>query len=120
VPIRTHDVSIVRLAVPKSAHVGQTIAVNVYVKNTRYPETVEVFFSKSTPGVFGFTQIGTLTQSVPVKAGGQSTRFAFTYTVTDDDKAVGKITFLAYASLLDHQDAFPADNTLQSTPVKVG
>src|SRR5207237_1089451 len=44
VRVQTHDVSIVRLAVPKSAHVGQTIAVNVYVQNTHYPETVQVAF----------------------------------------------------------------------------
>jgi PKD repeat protein len=118
VRVRTHDVSIIRLAVPKSAHVAQTIAVNVYVQNTHYPETVSVALSKSIPG--GISQVGYLTQSVPVKTGGQSTRFAFTYTVTNDDKAVGKITFRADAFLLGHTDAFPADNTLQSTPVKVG
>jgi PKD repeat protein len=118
VHVRTHDVSIVRLAVPKSAHVAQTIAVNVYVKNTRYPETVQVSLLKSVPG--GFSQVGSLTQSVPVKTGGQSTRFAFTYTVTSDDKVVGKITFRADALLIGQQDAFPADNTLQSTPVKIG
>lgn len=118
VPVRTHDVAITRLAVPKSAHVNETVAVNVYVKNTRYPETVQVTLSKSIPG--GFAQVGTLTQSVPVKTGGQSTRFAFTYTVTSDDKAVGKITFRADAVLTAHQDALPADNTLLSTPVKIG
>jgi PKD repeat protein len=117
VRVRTHDVSIVRLAVPNSAHVAQTIAVNVYVQNTHYSETVQVNFYKSVPG--GFIQVGSLTQSVPVKKGGQSTRFAFTYTVTSDDKAVGKITFRADALLLDHQDALPADNSLQSTPVKI-
>jgi PKD repeat protein len=117
VHVRTHDVAITRLAVPKSAHVNETIAVNVYVKNTRYPETVQVTLSKSIPG--GFAQVGTLTQSVPVKTGGQSTRFAFTYTVTSDDKAVGKITFRADAVLTEHQDALPADNALLSTPVRI-
>ncbi|HEY5989313.1 MAG TPA: hypothetical protein VIV12_23470, partial [Streptosporangiaceae bacterium] len=62
---------------------GETIAVNVYLQNTRYPETVEVDLSKSIPG--GFSQVGSLTQSVPVKLAGQTTRFAFTYTVTSDD-----------------------------------
>lgn len=118
VHVRTHDVSIIRLAVPKSAHVAETIAVNVYVQNTHYPETVQVSLYKSIPG--GFNQVGSLTQSVPVKTGGRSTRFAFTYTVTSDDKAVGKITFRADALLLDHQDALPADNSLLSTPVKIG
>jgi PKD repeat protein len=46
--VETHDVAITRLAVPNSAHVGQTIAVSVYLQNTRYPETVGVL-SKSIP-----------------------------------------------------------------------
>jgi PKD repeat protein len=116
--VHTHDVAITRLAVPKSAHVGQTIAVNVYVQNSHYPETVEVDLSKSVPG--GFTQVGSLTQSVPVKTAGQTTRFAFTYTVTSDDKAVGKVTFRADAILIGHRDALPADNELLSTPVMIG
>jgi hypothetical protein len=117
VHVRTDDVSITRLAVPKSAHLGQTIAINVYVQNSNYPETVQVTFSKSIQG--GFSQVGSLTQSVPVKAGGQSTRFAFTYTVTSDDKAMGKITFRADASIIGHRDALPADNELLSTPVGI-
>ena len=117
VQVQTHDVSIIRLAVPKSGHVGQTIAINVYVRNTHYPETVQVALSKSIPG--GFSQVGSLTQSVPVKLGGQSTRFAFTYTVTSDDKAVGKITFRADATIIGYRDALPADNELLSTPVTI-
>jgi hypothetical protein len=116
VHVRTHDVSITRLAVPKSAHVGQTIAINVYVQNAHYPESVRVDLSKSIPG--GFSQVGSLTQSVPVKQAGQSTRFAFTYTVTTDDKATGKITFRADATI-GHRDALPADNELLSTPVGI-
>ncbi len=116
--MRTHDVSITRLAVPNSAHVGQTISVTVYLQNTRYPETVEVDLSKSVPG--GFAQVGSLTGSIPVKAAGQTTRFAFSYTVTSDDKAIGKITFRVDARIIDHRDALPADNELLSTPVKVG
>lgn len=115
--VRTHDVAITRLAVPNSAHVGQTIAINVYLQNTHYPETVEVDLSKSIPG--GYAQVGSLTESVPVKTAGQTTRFAFTYTVTSDDKATGKITFRADASIIGYRDAVPADNELQSTPVSV-
>jgi PKD repeat protein len=118
VQVRTHDVSIIRLAVPGSAHVGQTIAVNVYVRNKHYPETVQVDLYKSIPG--GFNRVGSLTESVPVKPGGQSTRFAFTYTVTSDDKTMGKITFRADATIIDHRDALPADNVLLSTPVMIG
>ncbi len=117
VQVRTHDVAITRLAVPKSGHVGQTIAINVYVQNTHYLETVQATLSKSVPQ--GFSQVGSLTQSVPVKPAGQTTRFAFTYTVTSEDKAMGKITFRADALILDHRDALPADNQLSSTPVRI-
>jgi len=116
--VRTHDVAITRLAVPNAAHVGQTISITVYLQNTRYPETVEVDLSKSIPG--GFAGVGSLTKSVPVKAAGQTTRFAFSYTVTSDDKAIGKITFRAGANISGYRDALPGDNELLSTPVKVG
>jgi hypothetical protein len=98
--------------------VGQTIAVNVYVQNKHYPETVQVDLYKSIPG--GFNRVGSLIQSVLVKPGGQSTRFAFTYTVTSDDKTMGKITFRVDATIIDHRDALPADNALLSTPVMIG
>jgi PKD repeat protein len=118
VQVRTHDVAIVGLAVPKSAHVGQTIAVNVHVANKRYPETVQVDLYKSVPG--GFQQVGSLTQSVPVRPpGGNSTKFAFSYTITQADGTVGKVTFKAVATIVDHRDALPADNELTSTPVRI-
>jgi hypothetical protein len=98
--------------------VGQTIAVNVYVANKRYPETVQVDLYKSIPG--GFQQVGSLTQSVPVRPpGGTSTRFAFTSTITQTDGTTGKVTFKAIATILDHRDALPADNELSSTPVRI-
>jgi hypothetical protein len=118
VQVRTHDVAIVGIAVPKSAHVGQTIAVNVTVANKRYPETVQVDLYKSAPG--GFQQVGSLTQPVPVRPpGGTSTRFAFSYTISQADKTVGKVSFKAVASIIDHRDALPADNELISAPLKI-
>ncbi len=118
VQVRTHDVAVVQIAVPNSAHVGQTVAVTVYVRNNRYPETVQVDLFKSVPG--GFTQVGSLTQSVPVRPpGGKSTRFAFSYTVSQSDKSVGKVTFRATATLIGHRDALPADNELTSPLVKI-
>jgi PKD repeat protein len=118
VQVRTHDVAIVGIAVPKSAHVGQTIAVNVTVANKRYPETVQVDLYKSAPG--GFQQVGSLTLSVPVRPpGGTSTRFAFSYTITQADKTAGKVSFKAVASIIDHRDALPADNELISAPLKI-
>ncbi|MFG3577199.1 PKD domain-containing protein [Micromonospora chersina] len=117
VQIRTHDVSIDRLNVPANARVGQTIGVNVYVKNTRYPENVRVTLYKSVPS--GYTEIGSSTQLVKVSTTGQTTRYSFNYTVTGDDLTTGKITFRALATISLHPDALPADNELLSTPVKV-
>lgn len=117
VQVRTRDVSIVRLAVPATARVGQTIGVDVHVQNTRSPETVTVSLNKSTPG--GFDQVGSLTQLVTVKTGGRSTPFAFSYTVTSDDLAMGKITFRAEAAIAGYRDALPADNQLLSTPIDI-
>ena len=117
VQVATHDVAIKRLAVPTSVHVGQTIPVTAYLQNTRYPEMVEVDLYKGVPS--GFTQVGSLTESVPVKRVGQTTRFDFSYTVTSADKAIGKITFEVTASIIGFRDALPAVNTLISPPVKV-
>jgi PKD repeat protein len=118
VQVRSHDVAIVRIAVPKSAHVGQTITVDVSVANKRYPETVQVDLYKSAPG--GFQQVGSLTQPVPVRPpGGTATRFAFSYTITQADRAVGKISFKAVAGIIDHRDALPGDNELISPQIKV-
>ncbi len=117
VQVRTHDVAIVRTGIPKSAHAGQAIAINVYVRNTRYPETVQVNLFKSSP--FGFEQVDTLTQSVPVKSGNRTTLFTFTNTITDADRSIGKVSFKAVATIPDHRDALPGDNELISLPVKV-
>ena len=117
VQVRTHDVAVVQLGVPNAAHVGQTIAISVYVRNTRYPERVQVDLFKSVPG--GFEQVGSLTQSVPVRRGGRTTRFAFTYTITPADGTIGKLSFKAVATIIDHHDALPGDNDLISPPVKI-
>jgi PKD repeat protein len=118
VPVRTHDVAITQIAVPNSVRVGQTVAVNVYLRNTHYPETVRVDLAKSSPD--GYQQIGWLTQSVPVRPpGGNTTRFAFSYTITQADKTDGRINFRAVATLFDHRDARPGDNELISPAVKI-
>jgi PKD repeat protein len=118
VPVRTHDVAITQIAVPNSARVGQTIAVNVYLRNTHYPETVRVDLAKSS--LDGYQQIGWLTQPVPVRPpGGNTTRFAFSYTITQADKTDGRINFKAVATLFDYRDARPGDNELISPTVKI-
>ena len=117
IQVRTHDVAIVRIGIPKSAHVGQTITINAYARNTRQPETVEVALFKTVPG--GFQQVGSLTQSVAVKSGNRTTLFSFTNTITEADRSVGKVSFKAVATIIDQRDALPADNVLTSPPVRV-
>jgi hypothetical protein len=117
VHVETHDVAIVKIAVPKSARVNKIIGINVQVRNTRYPETVQVNLFKSTPG--GFQQFASLTQSVPVRPRNRATLFAFTYTITAADQSIGKVSFKAVATIINHRDAFPGDNDLISPPVKI-
>ncbi len=82
VRVSTHDVAITKLAVPASAN-----------------------------SQGGFDQIGTLTQSISVQTGKSTVTFAFSCTFTVADKAIGKVTFEAIATVLDARDALPADNT---------
>jgi PKD repeat protein len=117
VQVRTHDVAIVELDVPKKARVGTTIAINARVRNTRYPETVQVDLSKSGPG--GFQQIDSLIQPVPVRPRNRTALFAFTYTITEADQSIGKVSFKAMATIIDHRDALPGDNEMISPPVKI-
>jgi hypothetical protein len=116
VPVRTHDVAVVKIEVPKSARVGKAITITTHLRNTRYPETVQVDLFKSVPG--GFEQVGSLTQSVPVRPSNQTTQFALAYTITQADKTAGQVSFKAVATIIGHRDALPADNDLISPPVK--
>ena len=117
VPVRTHDVAITKLSVPKSASAGQTRAISVGVRNTRYPETVEIQLLKSVPG--GFQLVGTSIQAVPVRSGNRTTDFTFNYTFTADDAGIGKVTFKAFALLVGARDALGADNEAIAPPTKV-
>jgi hypothetical protein len=56
---------------------------------------------------------------VPATRPNDSTRFAYTYTVTAADGAAGKVTFRAVATIVDHRDALPSDNELIPPPTKV-
>jgi hypothetical protein len=40
-------------------------------------------------------------------------------TITEADRSVGKVSFKAVATIVDHRDALPGDNELTSPPVKV-
>lgn len=117
VHVRTHDVAITRFSVPNAASAGQTRSLVVGLNSKRYVETVEVRLLKSTPG--GFQQVGSLTQTVPVRPSNRTTDFAFSYTFTADDASIGKVTFRAVAVIVGARDALPADNEAIAPPTKV-
>lgn len=106
VPVRTHDVSIIKVTVPQSARAGQTRQIVVGVSNKLYPETVQVTLSKGGANYYD-EQIGVLTQLVPVRSGNRTTDFQFSYTFTEQDAAVGKVTFKANAQLVNARDSYP-------------
>jgi PKD domain len=116
--VRTHDVSITQVSVPMAAKAGQTKSIGATVRNSRYPETVRVDFFESFGGG-GYQQIGSLTQAVPVRGAQHPTSFTINYTFTAADAQAGKVVFEAVATIIGYRDAFPADNTAYSTPVKV-
>ncbi|HEX8156021.1 MAG TPA: PKD domain-containing protein [Solirubrobacteraceae bacterium] len=118
VPVRTHDVAITQLTVPKSARVGRTKQITVAVNNSRYPETVRVSMLRSVPGA-DFEEIGQVTQGVPARATRRTTTFSISYTFSADDATLGKVTFKVIATTLTARDAHPADNTAIAPPTSV-
>jgi PKD domain-containing protein len=115
VHVRTHDVSISNVSAPKSANVGQTKAITVSIRNTRYPETVRIELYRSVAGG-SFELISTSTQFIPVRSGNRTTQFSFNYTFRPQDAQVGKVTFRAIVVIENANDAFQADNEAISTP----
>jgi PKD repeat protein len=119
VSVKTHDVAITRFRVPSTGAPGQNRPITVSVMNTRYPETVRVDLYKSGTGGFGaFQQIGYLELAVPVRSN-KATDFNFSYTFTNDDALIGKVTFKAIASIVGVRDVLAADNEMISPPVRV-
>ena len=112
-----HDVAITKFKVPNSAKAGQTRQISVGIKNVQQPETVQVELYKSS--VFGYTYIGTLNGYVPVRTGNRTTPFDFSYTFTEEDARLGKVTFRAQVTILGEYDALPADNEAISSPTTV-
>lgn len=117
VRVRTHDVQISKLTVPRSASVGQTHWISVSVSDTHYPETVQVQLLRSTPS--GWARVGTLTQSIPAGKAGRRTEFAFSYTFTADDANGGNVSFRAVAAIQGARDAHPSDNDVTALPTRV-
>ena len=118
IAVRTHDVSIAKLSVPKSARVGQTHKLSVGVVNARYGEAVEVALLRSVPGG-SFERVGQVTQNVPARAKGGTTAFSIGYTIAPDDATHGRVTFQASATILGARDANSADNTVIAVPTKI-
>lgn len=114
VAVRTHDVTVVRISAPRSTRVGRTISIDVFVSNNRIPDTVTVDLAHSAVG--GFQRFGSLQQLVQVKPHNGTTRFGFTYTITPEDAALGKVSFAASAEIVTGRDALIADNSLISAP----
>jgi hypothetical protein len=113
--VRTHDVAIAKLTVPQTAHAGQTRSVTVGLNNRRYSESVRVELFRSVSGG-DFVSVGVLSHAAPA---GKTTPFDFNYTFTNDDAALGKVTFKAVATIVGARDAQPADNTVIALPTKV-
>jgi PKD repeat protein len=117
VQVRTHDVAITKFSPPQSARAGQTKAITVGLRNTRYPETVVVELYKSTPN--GFVYVGSLEKAVLVRPSNRTTDFVFNYTFTVEDGLQGKVTFKAIAYIQGYRDALPADNEAIALPTSV-
>ena len=113
VPVRTHDVAIIRFRAPQAAKAGQTRNITVGLSNQNYEELVEVCLNKSEH------YVGCLLQTVPLRKGNRTTDFDFSYTFTDEDAAIGKVTFRANAFIVNTCDALPADNEAIADPTTV-
>jgi hypothetical protein len=113
--VKTHDVSITRLAVPQTAQAGRSKTITIEVSAARYDENVSVQLWRSVPG--GFEPVGNSMQLVPARR--QGTPFVFSYTFRPEDQALGKVTFKATASINGARDALPADNEVVALPTKV-
>jgi hypothetical protein len=119
VQVRTHDVAIMKVSAPNSANTGQTRTITVNLRNTAYPESVQVDLYKSVQG--GFQWVATVTKPIPALSGNRTTALSFNYTFTSDDARVGKVTFKVVATIIGARDVLPADNEAISSPAtKVG
>jgi PKD repeat protein len=112
VSVRTHDVAIVRLDVPRSAMEGETHVISVVVTSSRYPETVQVELFRNSE----VTPIARLIQAQPAR---EAASFDFAYTFTGEDATAGTVTFKALATIVGARDAQPTDNAAFAPPTKI-
>jgi len=114
VPVRTHDVAVVGVDVPRNATVGSTRAVTVSVASANYAEDVHVWLLRSVPG--GFDTVDLQMQTIPA---GTTVAVRFAYTFTSSDASFGTIAFQGQAVIYGHVDPLPADNVLTSASVRI-
>lgn len=129
ITVKTRDVAIVGLATPNSGKVGQTRPITVDVRNRRAGEMVQVQLFRSAQAIAGYdgwAPVGQLTLFVAEGIHYKAAPFRFSYTFTDEDALVGKVSFKAVATILPAsgccgplRDALPADNTAISPATKV-
>jgi hypothetical protein len=117
VRVRTHDVGILWSSVTARGRLGRSSPIQIGVGNTRYAETVRVDFYKVTPG--GSVFLGSVTKPVPVMKAKKTVAFAYDYAFTNDDLAVGKVSFQAIATIDGARDAFGGDNMVTTSPTAV-
>jgi hypothetical protein len=111
VVVKTHDVGILDISAPSSAHVGQTIVVTVRAVSLRYTEITEITLATSRNNG---ESVGDFSSEVTV--GKKGVTLSFPYTVTQVDAKARHITFTATAYVLGLPDAFPRNNTKTSSP----
>lgn len=116
--VRTHDVAVTTVLVPRSARAGDTHTITVTLTNRGYPERVRVQLLKSVAGG-GWRPVGSLTRAVPVHGGGRATDFEFDHTFGPDDAQLGKVSFRGIAIVEGARDAVPRDNSFVSPPTEV-
>ncbi len=116
--VETHDVILNRFRGPSVGQLGLTASIRVGIHNENYPDEVTVKLYRSVPG--GFREVGHLTQFVDVSEMNKATTdFHFSYTFTEQDEAIGRVTFKAEAFLTENPEALPADNAYTTWPVYV-
>jgi hypothetical protein len=117
VQVRTHDVSIRWSSAPARGRIGRTVPIEVGIGNSRYAETVQVDFYRSTPN--GFDLVASVTKAVPVLHAKKTVPFSFEYTLTEADLAIGKVNFQVIATIQGARDAFGSDNVVITAPTIV-
>jgi hypothetical protein len=117
VRVRTHDVSVLSLAAPSKGSLGKPAAITVGIGNTHYAEMVQVDLYEVTPQ--GNQYVGSAIKPVGAMKPKKTVSFAFSYTFTSNDLALGKVRFQTVATIQGQRDAITGDNVATSLPTLV-